>query len=278
MPDQPSSLTHLSLKPPTSGGLNADFYYRTGATPQPALILLGGSEGGKMWSEQPEAVEQFVRMGYAVLSLGYFAAEGLPAGLRAIPLEYFQRAFDWLDAQEGVITGQHHVLGVSRGAELALLLAGRFPQVRSVIAIAPSSVVFPGPPTGLPDALRGQHSAWSEQGQEIPFVPVPFSWTTLQGMINGKRTRMFEEALKNKTAVDTAGIPVENICGNVLLESFTQDQIWPSALMAEQIVTRLKAHNFPYACKHTAHPRGHADWSYAPCWAEILSFLSDNIR
>jgi hypothetical protein len=94
---------------------------------------------------------------------------------------------------------------------LALLLGSRYPQVKAVVAIDPSSVVFPGPPTDLFDAIGKEHSAWSEKGQELPFVRIPYSWTTIKGMASGKRIRMFENALEDTLQVNAAAIPAEKI-------------------------------------------------------------------
>jgi len=218
-------------------------------------------------------IEQLVDAGYYVLSVAYFGAEGLPSGLRAIPLEYFARAFRWLSVQQGVIPDDYVLMGVSRGAELALLLASVYPQVKAVVAIAPSSVVFPGPPTGILDTLRGQHSAWSLDGQEVPFLRIPYSFATLRGLISGRRTRMFEKALSNARGVDKAAIAVEKARGPILLISFTRDQIWPSTFMSEQLTRRLAANGFGFQCQHQAYPRKHSDWSYEPCWTCILAFL-----
>jgi dipeptidyl aminopeptidase/acylaminoacyl peptidase len=147
----------ISVKLIREDGLNGDFFLRPSDKPQRALVLLGGSEGGKSWSAQIPYVRQLVDQGYCVLSLAYFGAEGLPSVQRAIPLEYYARALRWLSTQKGVLPNDYAVLGVSRGAELALLLGSSYPEIRTVIASAPSSVVFPGPPTGIWDAVRGQH-------------------------------------------------------------------------------------------------------------------------
>jgi hypothetical protein len=256
-----------------SDGLNGDFFQRTSDKPQRALILLGGSEGGKSWSDHTERIGEFVDQGYCVLSLAYFGADGLQTRLRGVPLEYFAKAFHWLSTQEKVVPNDYAVLGVSRGAELALLLGSRYPEVRTVIAIAPSSVVFPGPPTGILDALHGLHSAWSFGGKEVAFVPIPYSWTTLRGMITGKRTRMFEKALQKTQAVDAASIRVENTQGPILFVSFSRDQVWPSTLMSSQLVQRLRDHGFPFQYEHVDYDTTHSNWSIEPCWAKILAFL-----
>jgi hypothetical protein len=258
----------------TCTGLNADCFCRPSGKPRRALILLGGSEGGKSWSSQTRQIEQLVDAGYYVLSVAYFRAEGLPSDLRAIPLEYFAEVFRWLSVQKGVVPDDYVVMGVSRGAELALLLASVYPQVKAVVAIAPSSVVFPGPPTGILDALRGQHSAWSLAGQEVPFLPIPYSLATLQGLVSGRRTRMFEKALSNAHGVEKAAIRAEKARGPILLISFTRDQIWPSTLMAEQLTRRLAANGFGFECQHHAYARKHSDWSFEPCWTCIVAFLS----
>ncbi len=274
-PRAPKGTTVTSM---SVNGLDGDFFRRASKKPQKALILLGGSEGGKSWNDQTEFIEELVEQGFCVLSLSYFGTGNLPRDLRGIPLEYFSKAFLWLSKQEGVVVpNDYAVMGVSRGAELALLLGSRYSDVSAVIAIAPSSVVFPGPPTGTLDALRSQHSAWSFNGQELKFVPMPYSWTTLRGLITGKRTRMFEKALRNSGRVKEAAIPVERIHGPILLASFTRDQIWPSTLMSEQIVQRLRENQFRFHFEHAAYDAGHSQWSIKPCHTNILNFLREQV-
>jgi pimeloyl-ACP methyl ester carboxylesterase len=255
-------------------GLEADFFHAPSAGPQKALVLLGGSDGGRYWSYQPAFIHDLIDQGFCVLSLPYFATGNLPANLRGIPLEYFSKAFNWLSLQKGQVKpNEYGLVGVSRGAELALLLAGRHPEVKAVVAIAPSSVVFPGPPTGIFDIFGGQHSAWSEKGKELPFVPIPYNWSTLSGMISGHRTRMFEKALLSTERVKTAAIPVEKIQGAVLLVSYTHDQVWPSTFMSGQIMNRLHKYNFRFHYEHKAYVGGHSEWSKEPCRTDIITFL-----
>jgi uncharacterized protein len=270
--------TGITLKSVMIDGLDADFFYGTFNNPQMALVLLGGSEGGRYWSYHPEFIQELITEGFCVLSLPYFGTDNLPPNLRSIPLEYFSKAFHWLSLQEKqVIPNYYGLIGVSRGAELALLLGSQYPEVKGIVAIAPSSVVFPGPPTGILDAIGGQHSAWSEGGKEISFVPIPFSLTTIQGMISGKRTRMFEKALKNVQRVNMSEISVENIQGPILLVSFTRDQVWPSTLMSEQIMNRLRNNKFHFHYEHAAYDGGHSEWSVEPRRTKILTFLREQL-
>ena len=67
------------------GGLVAQYIRPEGETGRlPALIVLGGSEGGTRWVRRAGAL--FAAQGYAVLAISYFRAEGLPPGLELIPL------------------------------------------------------------------------------------------------------------------------------------------------------------------------------------------------
>ncbi len=66
----------------------------------PAVVVLGGSEGGKVFTELIAAL--LASHGYDALALAYFdptgTLPGLPRTLSLIPLEYFGTAIDWLAA------------------------------------------------------------------------------------------------------------------------------------------------------------------------------------
>ncbi len=266
----------LTLKPVAVDGLEADFFYRPSSQPQQAVILLGGSEGGRSWSYCSDFVRELVDQGFCVLSLPYFGTPDLPSRLRGIPLEYFSKAFAWLDTQhELVIPGDYALIGGSRGAELALLLGSRHPEVKAVIAIAPSSVVFPGPVARKLEVLGGQHSPWTEKGKELPFVPIAYSWTSLRGLMTGKQTKMAENALRNSRRVKAATIPAENIQGAVLLVSFTRDEVWPSVSMSEQIVQRFRDGGFGFCYEHASYDAGHCEWGIPACRTNMLRFLRE---
>ena len=111
-------------------GFLGTFYLPEGAGPFPALLVLGGSGGG---SDLPKAALLAAR-GYATLAVTYFSRPPLPNVLAEIPLEYFQTALDWLQAQENVEADKIGVLGTSRGGELALLLGATYPQLKAVVS------------------------------------------------------------------------------------------------------------------------------------------------
>jgi dienelactone hydrolase len=85
--------------------------------------------------------------GYVVLALAYFNYPGLPDRLRSIPLEYFETAIRWSQAQSYVKSNALAVVGASRGGELSLLLGSTFPEIKAVVAYLPSDVVDRGSST-----------------------------------------------------------------------------------------------------------------------------------
>ena len=270
---RPSSAPEgVVLLPVDEDGLEADFFYRKSDRPQKAVIMLGGSEGGRIWSYRPEFIQELTTRGFCVLSLPYFATNSLPTEHRGIPLEYFQKAFQWLASQgERVLHDDYALIGVSRGAELALLLGSQYPEVKAVIAIDPSSVVWPG----MVDYLGKQHSAWSEKGMELPFVKIPYSWASIIGMISHRSTRVFEKALQDTRQVKDASIPAEKIQAPILLISFKRDQVWPSTLMCGQIVERLQKSHFQFYYEHADYDGSHSEWSIEACHRKMLKFLAE---
>lgn len=235
-PDRPVITQDVS-----ENGLVAQYIRPEGAGPFPALIVLGGSDGGTRWVRQTGAL--FAAQGYAVLALSYFRAEGLPRGLELIPLEYFGRGLTWLAAQPGVDRNRIGIYGLSKGSEAALLTATRNPGIRAVIAASPSHVVWPG----LAQYFVLQ-SSWSEGGAPVPFVPYDMSrgFTSIFAI--------FQNSLPNVAQHPNAVIPVERINGPVMLLSGEADGLWPAKTMADAIAARLRAGNFRHRVVNLSWP------------------------
>ena len=230
-----------------------------GSGPRPGVIVLGGSGGG--YDLDKAAV--LARHGFATLALAYFGLPGLPPWLHRVPLEYFERAVWWLGRQPEVDTRRLGVLGISRGAELALLLSSTFPQIRAVVAYAPSAVAWG---SGGRDKSTGEIiPCWTHRGEAIPFAPLPLGRFMARSALPVGLLRqplrfrnLFRAALHNRAATTRAEIPVERICGPILLISGGDDHVWPAARMAEMICTRLSARNFPHSVQHLHYPKaGH---------------------
>lgn len=257
----------------TDDGLVADFYTDTSGGPRKAIIMLGGSEGGNPWSRIKIPVALLVKKGYAVLTLAYYKGPGLPNTLQEIPLEYFEKAFNWLSKQSGVVPNQFAVLGGSKGAEAALVLASKFPQIKAVIAFSPSCVVWQGLPKNRLELVKDVKSAWSFKGETLPFLAYPSSVTNLDFLLL-RLKKMHEDALQDSTKARKAAIQVERIRGPILLISGRWDRVWPAATMGEIIISRLKENQFEFHHEHIAYKTGHNGIILKKdSWRHVFKFL-----
>jgi dienelactone hydrolase len=242
-----------------SGGHVGRLFLPSGRGPHPVVIVLSGTGGG--FDLDKAAV--LSHHGFATLALAYFGIPPLPAWLHRIPLDYFEAALAWLSAQPEVDSQRVGVLGISRGAELALLLGTKFPQIRSIVAFAPSSVAWAA---GGRDKATGEIiPTWTWRGEPVPFAPLPLRGFMLRSAFPVAVARrpvmfrnLFRAGLRNREAIARAAIPVEQIRGPLLLVSGGDDHLWPAAKMCEAILGRLTDHGFRHAVEYLNYPRaGH---------------------
>lgn len=214
----------------------------------PGLLILGGAEGGL--ESASEVAEQFATEGFATLALAYFGRSPLRSMLEEIPLEYFHEAIDWLRGVPGVDSTCVGVIGHSKGSEAALLIGATAPQVRAVVAYAPSHVAW--------QALNWKsppQSSWSYRGAAVPFVRYVRATERMQR--EGLRGFYAASLEADPEAACTA--ETERTRGAILLVSGSEDAIWPSSEMARNIMQRLRTKLFAYPCQHLEYPyAGHA--------------------
>jgi pimeloyl-ACP methyl ester carboxylesterase len=258
----------------TENGLRATLYQINGARRR-VILCLGGSEGGLPFASHEDRLQPLLDLGHPVLCLAYFGVEGLPPSLEKIPLEYFERAFDWLSRQPDIIN-EYAIVGGSKGGELALLLASRYPQVKAVVASVPSHVVWQGIPNGFPKSALG--SSWSYAGKDLPFVPLQFSLALMMGVMTFRFRKAYEQSLRNQKRVAQASIPVEKIGAPVLLISGREDTMWPSTPMCEEIVNRLTANRFPFPYQHVVLESGHGVQSAEAFWPIVTDYLREHFK
>jgi hypothetical protein len=229
-------------------GLVANYYPARGGGRQPAVLLLGGSEGGLTESGRRTATA-LQAQGFSVLQLSYYRAPGQPPHLERIPLEYFATSVSWLQRQPEADPERLAVVGASKGAEAALLLAARDRRVRAVVAAAPSSVAWQGSSF---DSLADFGSSWSEAGR--PLEHLRFGrWLWWRDM-----HPILEKALTTLPKHPGAAIPIERSGARILLICGEDDRLWPACAMARQIAERARSRGRPNVTLLAYRNAGHA--------------------
>lgn len=238
--------------PPRHGQVDVELFAREGGK-RPLLVGLGGGEGGNAWASdrwKPQR-ERFLDQGYALLALGYFGTPNSPEKLDRISLDGVHAAIVKA-AQDPRVDGRCiAIVGGSRGAELALLLASHYPDINAVVAIVPGSAVFPA----LTDAMTTP--GFSFHDQSLPFVPM--TWGATPDLLVGNLRGAFETIMRDEAAMQRAAIAVEKIDGPVLFVSASKDEMWPSKEMADAMMGRLKANGFRYPAEHLVVQGGHGE-------------------
>ena len=238
--------------PPRHGQVDVELFAREGGK-RPLLVGLGGGEGGNAWASarwKPQR-ERFLDQGYALLALGYFGTPNSPEKLDRISLDGVHAAI-LKAAQDPRVDGRCiAIVGGSRGAELALLLASQYPDIKAVVAIVPGSAVFPA----LTDAMTTP--GFSLHDQSLPFVPM--TWGATPDLLIGNLRGAFETIMQDEAAMQRAAIAVEKINGPVQFVSASRDEMWPSKEMADAMMLRLKANGFGHPAEHLVVQGGHGE-------------------
>jgi len=234
------SILFNRIKPKSinENGFQANYFVKENTNSKAAVILIGGGQWGDYWAQQ------FAIKGMVGLSIPYTGKEGLPRLPEEIELEYFEKSINWLIKQPEVDPNKIVVMGASRNAELALIIASTFPEsIKGVAAYAPSSVSWSN--TVLPYNSNELKPSWKYKGIDIPYVP-------MNKIIGNESTKIkmveyWENGLAKTDFITQAAIKVEKINGPIILFSGNDDKVWPSSKMADMIEKRLEDNSFKHS-------------------------------
>jgi dienelactone hydrolase len=187
--------------------------------------------------------------GYLAAVLSYMGEPGLPASFQRIPVETVGQALTALCAEPEVDPDRLGVWAVSIGTALALsALSGRdVPSVRGVVVFSPTSVVWQG--ANLAGRRPGM-SSLTRDGADLPWLPM--YGERLRGqLVANKLARWFSRSRSNALAMlpaygpalrqdsaENAAIAVDKIDAPILAVAGDSDAMWPSALMATELLAR----------------------------------------
>lgn len=226
----------------------AFFVKPEGEGPFPAIIYLGGSEGGDRSARRSAPL--FLEQGYAVLGLPYYSPAwgdqpqqfpDLPRAFAEIPVDSAEVAKNWLSSRSDIRADDIGIYGVSKGAEFALLAGSKIDGFAAIAAIVPTDVVWEG--WGTNDGTRPSSFSW--RGEPLPFVPyegMNEEFANPTGPNGRPRLRLPHDKGRNanpERAV-AARIDIVGIDEPVLVAGGDMDLVWNSGEMA-QIIAEKRA-------------------------------------
>jgi uncharacterized protein len=191
-----------------------------------ALVIAGSS--GRL---DVGRADMLAARGVTALALRWFGGDGQPAVPCEIPIETFTEAIGLLAVEcERIV-----LIGLSYGAEAALLTACLDDRVDAVVALAPTDVVWEGQHGHDDDPRR---SKWTHRGQPMSFVPLDRAWEPPSTMPAFVEAYEHSRELAGSDAVEAAAIPAERFRGELVLVAGGDDKVWPSSQSARNIATR----------------------------------------
>lgn len=207
----------------------------TPAAPSGLGVLVLGGSSGKI--DVPRAA-LFASRGAHAIALQWFAGKDQIPGVCEVPLESFTPAIDRLQA---LGCTRIAIIGTSKGAEAALLVAIEDARVDVVIAVSPSSVVWANSGVGRDGAGWPLRSSFTRGGAPLPFVRYAVEHMPAQTDGPVSYLAYHHQSLAQFAAdVPAAAIPIERARAHVILIGGGDDQLWPSARFAEELAARRR--------------------------------------
>ncbi|XP_068110409.1 acyl-coenzyme A thioesterase 1-like [Hyperolius riggenbachi] len=204
------------------GRVRGSLFLPPGSGPFPAVIDLYGTGGGLM----EHRASLLGSHGYMTLALAFFDFDDLPNNLGGLSLNYFQEAVEFLRHHPKTNKQEIGIIGLSKGAELAMIMASFLPGIKAVVGISGCSantfVPFPCDGFELPSLeFNADKLKFTEAGE-----------VDLSETLDDPTDPAFQECL----------IPVERSFAAFLLLSGLDDKNWPSDLYNKQLAARLTEH------------------------------------
>ncbi|XP_026538351.1 bile acid-CoA:amino acid N-acyltransferase isoform X2 [Notechis scutatus] len=208
--------------PIKSGKVRGALFLPPGPGPFPGLIDLFGGAGGLIEFRAGLLASK----GFAVLALAFFAYDDLPQTLEVIDLEYFEEASRLLLKNPKVRGPGLGVIGLSKGAEIALAMSTFLKEVMASVCI--------NGPTRMCDTPLHFHDV------TIPGASFKHEKLCINEMGLASISYCLGHPLDETLEVST--IPMEKTQGHILFVVGEADQSFDSKVFAEAAIARAKKH------------------------------------
>ncbi|KAA5805215.1 hypothetical protein F1654_04320 [Alkalicaulis satelles] len=277
-----------------------DFELQDDELPLPPLIIAAGGSNGGFWLGGPGWFPSrqylgamLMRSGFSIRSIAHFGGRPLPDwfGEGSLPPRLMEGSLDAIahvvrDAR-GTRGAQRRCIGfigVSKGGELTLLLAGYGeelsggdgPLMDAAVAVVPSHVVNQSPARTL--LIR---SSWSMGGEPLEFVRYPWLSPHIPGALMRDYPSVLalsHQLLSQEAAVARAEIPAERAAMPVLLQGAVRDHMWPSAEMSRAAMARAGRLNPGHALEYLEYDLDHFLTSHPEPILDAAAFLYERLR
>ncbi|RZJ29467.1 MAG: dienelactone hydrolase [Brevundimonas sp.] len=219
--------------------------YTVGEEARPVVVILHGADGNDEASTRFGPI--LARMGYAAVGLPYYSPNwgeyGPPPKFPDLPGSFIDIRVDQISDLREALRGlpgadveRFGLFGASKGAEFALIAGSRYPWIDSIVAYAPTDVVWEGWGLEMLEA-EGTRSSFSFAGQPLPFMPYRgFVEGLLAGPAADLRAIHANGRIDHPEKEADARIPVEAYPGDLLLIAGGQDAQWDAARAATAIL------------------------------------------
>lgn len=202
------------------GRVRGALFLPPGPGPFPGVIDMFGGSGGLIEFR----ASLLASKGFAVLALAFFAYDDLPQYLKEIDLEYFEEAAKLLLKHPMVRGPGLGVIGLSKGAEIALAMCTFLEQIVAVVCINGATAM-----SGMPLRFRDIY---------IPAIPFYTENVLITDMGALTNYHIFGDPQEEKH--QACVIPLEKAIGHVLFVVGEDDRSIHSKLFAEVSLARAK--------------------------------------
>ncbi|XP_034276120.1 bile acid-CoA:amino acid N-acyltransferase isoform X3 [Pantherophis guttatus] len=208
--------------PIKSGRVRGALFLPPGPGPFPGLIDLFGGAGGLIEFRAGLLASK----GFAVLALAFFGYDDLPQTLEVIDLEYFEEASRLLLKNPKVRGPGLGVIGLSKGAEIALAMSTFLKEIVASVCI--------NGPTRMCGTPLHFHDI-SIPGASFPYEKLVINEMGLISTFHGMGHPLDQTP-------DVSTIPIEKAQGHILFVVGEVDQSFNSKVFAEAAMARAKKH------------------------------------